>query len=344
MSRFLPLIAIGCACALVTRIDAADPSASPTAPVPALGFRALPHFFTGGPGQRRGEASGVALNSKGHIYLFQRAEPMLAEYDPNGRFVRSLGEGLFKHPHGLRIDAKDDIWTTDDESHLVLKLSPEGEVLLVLGRRNTAAEAEWLFNQPTDIAFGKEGDIYVADGYGNSRIVKFDREGKFLRAWGRYGSGHGEFDLPHSLVVDREGRVYVGDRENQRIQVFDPDGTYIAQWTSIGYPYGLFITPDQHIWMIDGGYDRIVEFGPDGRMLGAFGEPGHAAGQFAWGHFLAIGADKKLYAADVLNWRFQVFEPVAASGNASTYVPTRRMFWDRKQSAGWSTRTTTPKN
>jgi hypothetical protein len=122
MSRLLQFAAIACACAFVTRIDAAEQDVNPTSPVAALGFRPVPQFFSGGPGQRRGEASGVALNSRGHIYLFQRAEPMLAEYDPNGRFVRSLGEGLFLHPHGLRIDANDDIWTTDDESHLVIKL------------------------------------------------------------------------------------------------------------------------------------------------------------------------------------------------------------------------------
>lgn len=344
MSRLFSMVAITCACALATSIDAGEQDADITSRVAALGFNPVPHFFNGGPDQRRGEASGVALNSKGHIYLFQRAEPMLAEYDANGSFVRSLGDGLFRHPHGLRIDTNDDIWTTDDESHLVLKLSPNGEVLLVLGRRNMSAEAEWLFNQPTDVAFGKNGEVYVADGYGNSRVVKFDREGKFLKAWGRHGSGPGEFNLPHSIVVDREGRVYVGDRENQRIQIFDSEGTYLTQWTGIGYPYGLFITPDQHVWMIDGGYDRVVEFSPAGRVLGTFGEPGHGIGQFAWGHFLAIGADKRLYVADVLNWRFQVFESVSVSGEASTYTPTKRLFWNREQSTGWSTRTKTPKN
>jgi DNA-binding beta-propeller fold protein YncE len=204
MSRLLPVVAIVCGCAFVTRLEAGEQGTNPTSPVAALGYRAVPQFFSGGLDQRRGEASGVALNSKGHIYLFQRVEPMLTEYDSNGRFVRSLGDGLFQHPHGLRIDADDNIWTTDDESHLVLKLSKEGEVLLVLGRRGMSAEAEWLFNQPTDIAFGRDGEIYVADGYGNSRVVKFDREGKFIKAWGRYGSGNGEFNLPHSIVVDSE--------------------------------------------------------------------------------------------------------------------------------------------
>ena len=308
-------------------------------PVPELAYRVEPAFFSDRRHLNAGEASGVAVNSKGQIFLFQRVEPMLAEYDRNGRFLRSIGQGLFTHPHGLRIDRDDNIWITDDESHLVLKLSPEGGVLLVLGRRNMAAEATWLFNQPTDIAFGRNGEIYVADGYGNSRIVKFDRSGKFMKAWGRYGTGPGEFNLPHSVAVDEQGRVYVGDRENQRIQIFDEDGKFLTQWTGVGYPYGLTITPDQHVWMVDGGFNRIIELDPNGTILGAIGEPGHDSGQLAWGHFLTITSDRKILVADVLNWRFQAFVPAAPSGKMAKYVPTRRMYWDRAPSTGWSTRT-----
>jgi DNA-binding beta-propeller fold protein YncE len=322
----------------------AQPAPEHFQPVPELGLRVDPDFFAATEQLNAGEASAVALDSRGHIYLFQRVRPMLAEYDPGGHFIRSLGEGLFTHPHGLRIDDKDNLWTTDDGSHLVLKLSPAGHVLLVLGRKDVAAEADWLFNQPTDVAFGKDGEIYVADGYGNSRIVKFDRTGRYLGAWGRFGSGPGEFNLPHSVAVDRAGRVYVGDRENRRIQIFDGEGKLLRIWDNVGYPYGLFITPDQHVWMVDGGYDRILELGPDGQILGAIGEPGHAPGQLAWGHFLAVGTDRTVYVADVLNWRFQVFRPAPASGRAAAYLPTRRMFWERTASSGWSTRTSIPKN
>ena len=311
--------------------------------VPELGYRINPDFFHGAEHLSLGEASGIALNSKGHVFLFQRARPMLTEYDAAGNFVRTIGEGLFTHPHGLRIDRDDNIWTTDDGSHLVLKLSTAGQVLLVLGRKDVAAEADWLFNQPTDVAFGKNGEVYVSDGYGNSRVMKFDRNGKFLKSWGRYGTGPGEFNLPHSVVVDQVGNVYVGDRENKRIQIFDADGNYLKEWTDIGYPYGLFITPDQHIWMVDGGYDRIVELDQNGKILGAIGEPGHAPGQLAWGHFLAVAPDRTLYVADVLNWRFQVFKPLAPTGKVSSYIPTKRMFWDRVQSSGWSTHTAVPR-
>jgi DNA-binding beta-propeller fold protein YncE len=343
MKKFLPLAAL--TLMIVTaRAGAQDVKPPAFRPVPQLGYRVIPDFFHPQEAMNLGEASGVALNSKGHIFLFQRVNPMLAEYDEHGNFLRSLGEGLFTHPHGLRIDADGNLWTTDDGSHVVLKLSPAGRVLLVLGRKGVAAESDWLFNQPTDVAFGKNGEVYVSDGYGNSRIVQFDRDGNFLRSWGKFGTGPGEFNLPHSVAVDGQGHVYVGDRENQRIQVFDSDGNFLKQWTGIGYPYGLFITPDQHVWMIDGGFDRILELDQNGKILGALGAPGHAPGEFAWGHFLAVGMDRKIYVADVLNWRFQVFEPAASSGQLAKYVPSKRMFWDRVASSGWSTRTAVPKN
>ncbi len=309
-------------------------------PVPELPYRVVPNFFKFPKGMIAGEASGVAVNSKGHIYLFQRTKPMLAEYDAKGTFIQSIGEGLFTHPHGLRVDADDNLWTTDDGSHLVLKLDPAGNVLLVLGRINTGAEANWLFNKPADVAFAKNGDIYVADGYGNSRVVKFDRDGNYIKAWGKFGTGVGEFNLPHSVAVDAQGQVYVGDRENQRIQIFDSEGNFIKQWTGVGYPYGLLITADQHIWMTDGGYDRIVELDQNGKIVGALGDPGHKPGQMAWAHFMAMGADQTIYVADVLNWRFDVFARAAPTGNMTKYVPSARMFWGSVPSVGWSSQQT----
>jgi hypothetical protein len=336
MTRVLRLLPI----VLLLAIEAA-PQAQRTAgflPVPELGYQLVPDFFVYPSPAQEGEASGVALNSKGHIFLFQRAHPMLAEFDERGKFLRSIGEGLFDHPHGLRIDAEDNMWTTDDGNHLVLKLSPSGRVLLVLGRKDWGAEADWLLNKPADVAFGRAGEIYIADGYGNSRVVKFDREGNFIKAWGRFGSGPGEFNLPHSVVVDNQGRVLVGDRENQRIQIFDADGQFLKEWKGIGYPYGLVMTPDQHVWMADGGYDRIIELDREGQILGAFGAPGHGPGQLAWAHFLAIGADRKIYVADVLNWRFQVFAPTPATGRMTSYVPSTRRFWESTPSTGWFSR------
>jgi DNA-binding beta-propeller fold protein YncE len=273
-------------------------------PVPELGYKVSADFFQFPPIWIEGEAAGVAVNSKGHIFLFQRTKPMLSEFDENGRYLRSPGEGLFDHPHGLRVDSDDNIWTTDDTNSTVLKLSSAGKVLLILGRRNNSGEANWLFNKPTDVAFSKNGDIFVTDGYGNSRVVKFDRNGNFLKAWSTYGSGPGEFMLPHSVAIDKN-------------------------------PYGLWISPDQHVWMVDGGFDRIIEMDQTGKILGAICSPGHQPGQFAWGHFLAIASDGKLFVADVLNWRFQVFLPIKASGKLSDYTPTERQFFGFKPSDGY---------
>ena len=202
---------------------AEPPAESGFAAVPDLGYRLVPDAIAAPPEGNFFEASGAAFGPQGHLYLFQRRSPMLLEYDAQGKFLRSLADGVFDHPHGLRVDPQGNLWATDDGTHFVVKLSAEGRVLLVLGRRNNASESDWTFNSPTDVAFGPNGEIFVSDGYGNSRVVKFDAHGRFLKAWGKYGAGPGEFNLPHSIVVDARGRVYVGDRENMRIQVFDLD-------------------------------------------------------------------------------------------------------------------------
>lgn len=333
IARAITLAAIFVATAAVVSQAQKAPAYEPVA---ALPYRVVDGFFKLPPGINFGEVAGVAVNSENHIFVFQRTKPMLVEFDREGKFVRELGDGLFDHPHGLRIDAEDNIWATDDASHHVVKLDKNGRVLLVLGKRGMGAEAEWLFNSPTDVAFDKRGNIYIADGYGNSRVVKFDRTGRFLKSWGSYGTRPGEFDLPHSIVIDGNERVYVGDRENQRIQIFDTEGKFLKEWTGIGYPYGLCLGPNGNIWMADGGHGRVVELGRDGRIVGALGEPGRAPGEFAWAHFLAFARDGRLFVADVLNWRAQVFAPTGENPGVNSYVPTVRKFWESKPSTGWS--------
>lgn len=260
-----------------------------------------------------GEVSGVAFNSKEHIFVFHRGARPLVEFDSSGKFVRTFGDGLFKSAHGLRIDANDNIWVTDIGSHLVLKFSSEGHVLMVLGKIDWAGEFSNpryglpLFNQPTDVAFGPAGDIFVSDGYGNSRVMKFDKHGRFLKTWGKKGKAAGEFDLPHTIAVDSKGLVYVGDRENQRIQVFDSDGNFIKEWTDVGYPYGITITPDQSLYVADGKNERILKMNLKGEILGAFGEPGKEAGQFGWAHTIAVSPTHEIYVGEILNWRVQRF-------------------------------------
>jgi len=215
--------------------------------LPKLNYVLIPDFFQLPAEEHLVEPAGVAVNSKGHIYLFHRGKHPLMEFDPSGKFLRSIADDLFVTAHMVRVDSEDNIWTADVGSHVVLKLSPEGRVLLALGRMRIPGDDVLHFNQPTDVAWDRDGNIYVADGYGNSRVLKFDKFGNPLLGWGMKGSGPGQFDTPHTIVVDGD-LVYVGDRENARIQIFDRNGRFLRQW-SLGHPFALLITPDQFLYM-----------------------------------------------------------------------------------------------
>src|SRR5204862_230384 len=191
--------------------------------IPKLNYEAVPDFFQLPAGEHFVEVAGVAVNSKGHIFVFHRGKHPLMEFDANGKYLRSIADDLFVTAHTVRVDGEDNIWTTDVGSHVVLKLSPEGRVLLSLGRMRTPGDDVLHFNQPTDVAFDRDGNIYVADGEGNSRVLKFNKYGNVLLGWGMKGSGPGQFDLPHSIAIDGD-LAYVGDRENARIQIFDLNG------------------------------------------------------------------------------------------------------------------------
>jgi DNA-binding beta-propeller fold protein YncE len=301
------------ALALLFGVSSVRPQESSTSNRKAarLQYRLVPDFLKLPSNLYFSEVSGVALNSKGHVFVLQRGAHPLVEFDQNGNFVRSVGEGLFTRPHGLRIDGGDNIWTTDNDAHFVLKLSPEGRVSMVLGQKDHPGDDHSHFNGPDDVAFGKSGEIYVADGENNSRIVKFDRDGHFLKAWGSKGSGPGEFRLPHTIATGVQGQVYVGDRENARIQVFDADGNFLTQWADIGHPYGIFVSPDQHIWVVDAEASQVSEIDRNGGLLGSFGISGRGPGQFAGAHALAVTPRKEIFVAEVFNWRVEKFAPVA---------------------------------
>lgn len=272
-----------------------------------LPYRVVPNWPEAPPGWNLGETSGVSKDSRGHIYVFNRGPHALLEFEPGGKFVREIGEGLFASSHGVRVDSQDNIWTVDVDGHCVLKFSPQGRVLMVLGRKGRGGEGDAQFNRPTDIAFAANGDFFVADGYGNSRVMKFAKDGRFLKKWGKKGAAPGEFNLPHSVIVDNRGRVYIGDRENKRIQIFDADGNFIREWTHLGSPWGLEITPDQNIYMADGYANRVLKLDIEGQVLGTLGSPGKAPGQFAFAHHLCVGKDEAIYVAEILNWRVQKF-------------------------------------
>jgi len=200
-------------------------------------------------------ATGVDIDPKGNIYVFHRnpAMPIMA-FDRNGRFLRAWGQGMFKTTHFLRTDHEGNVWVTDRGDHQVFKFSPEGKLLMTLGRKGVVGDNESrdAFNGVADLVIAKNGDIFIADGEStNTRVVKYSKDVKFVTWWGVLGTEPGKFDEPHSIAIDSQGRLYVGDRRNKRVQVFDQNGKFLQQWTHLGTPWGVFVKGDR-LYMVDG--------------------------------------------------------------------------------------------
>ncbi len=207
-------------------------------------------------GMEWGQVISVDMAPDGTIWAFHRAEPPILRFDADGNLIQSFGEGLFVRPHGFHIDRDGFIWATDQlgrdgRGHQVFKFNQDGEVLLTLGTKGIGGEGPDTFNGPTDVAIGANGDIFVTDGHFNNRVVKFSEDGSFIQAWGSKGTAPGQFDLPHTIAIDSQGRVFVGDRSNARIQIFDPNGTFLEQWDQFGRVSGILITPDDTIYVAD---------------------------------------------------------------------------------------------
>lgn len=185
-------------------------------------------------------------------------DPVL-KFDETGKLVKSFGAGMLVFPHGLSVDRDGNVWVTDGlgrngKGHQVFKFSPEGKVLMTLGKAGVAGSGNDEFNAPSATLVAPNGDIFVADGHGgntNARIVKFDKTGKFIKTWGKKGSGPGEMDGPHTLAMDSQGRLFLGDRGNNRIQIFDQEGNFIAQWTQFSRPSGVYIDKNDVIYVAD---------------------------------------------------------------------------------------------
>jgi sugar lactone lactonase YvrE len=261
-----------------------------------------------------GGVSGVAINSKGHIFLLHRGPNPLMEFDADGKFIRALGEGLFDRPHGLRIDAEDNIWTTDIAGHVVCKFSPAGRILMVLGVRGRPGE--WhdyghlrLFNEPNDLAFAKDGDVIVLQGHGKapSQVLVFDRDGNLKKAWGRHGSAPGELDLPHSVALDPDGLLHIADRNNARIQVFDIDGRFVRESRHPGTPCGLCAGPDGFLYLAHGHTGLVKKLDWQGNVLGETGGQGKTLGRFGEAHYIAVSGRGEVFVTDTLNWRVQKY-------------------------------------
>ncbi len=199
------------------------------------------------------------VDAKGNIWVFHRADPTILQFAPSGMLLKSFGKGMFVQPHGMAIDRDGNIWVTDAQAkdgkgQQVFKLSPDGKVLMTLGKAGVAAEGPDSFNGPTDVVIAPNGDIFVSDGHvmnANGRVVKFSKDGKFIKTWGKKGKGPGEMDTPHAIAMDSRGRLFVADRANNRIQIFDQDGKFLDQWKQFGRPSGVSIDKNDTIYVVD---------------------------------------------------------------------------------------------
>jgi DNA-binding beta-propeller fold protein YncE len=271
-------------------------------------YLVVPHWPQLPDGYKFGQVSAVAPDGHGEVFVFHRGEHPIVVFDRTGKFLRSFGDGLITKAHGLRFDAKGNVWITDVGNHTVRKFTHDGKLQLTLGMEGKPGDSTGQFNQPADIAFGPHGDLYVADGYGNSRVVKYSADGTFLKAWGKKGSGDGEFNLVHAVVVDSNGVVYVGDRENNRIQIFDADGNFKGKWTEFGAPFGLFLDGHAHRFLVaDGRAHRCAVLDPHGRVLETWGKQGSEPGQFDLPHSISMDTDGSVYVTEITGQRVQKF-------------------------------------
>ena len=267
-------------------------------------------------GATMGAAASVAFDARGHLFVLARGAQALFEFDPNGKFVRAFGEGLFTRTHGLHIDREGDIWVTDVNAHVVVKLSPQGHVLLTLGVKGEAGEwneaaGSRRLNQPTGVVVSSTGEIFVTQGHtpgavGDPRVLKFDRNGAFIKSWGGKGKGPGQFDVAHGVAIDAKGLLWVADRENQRLQIFDADGVFVRELKYAGVPCGVAIG-DRYIYMVNGFAGQLLRLDLEGRVLAATGRPGNGLGEFGEAHAVAVSPRGDIYVADSVNARVHKF-------------------------------------
>jgi len=289
-------------------------------------------------GFKMGNPTGLAIDTSGRLVVFRRSyrvwpatgplpdspitDKTILILDPNsGEIIDSWGENRFLMPHGLNIDQYNHVWVTDCALHQVMEFTHDGKLLRQFGIAKEPGDDSSHFNLPTDIAFTPTGDFYVSDGYGNSRVVKFSREGKYLLEWGRHGKGPGEFDIPHGITVGANGRVYVADRENNRVQVFDSGGKFIAQWADDSYGRLCAITnAGEHLIAVDDkvtamalvhlGSD-VLEFDEAGKLLNRFGRSGDYDGHKCWYHDVVTDKEGNIYVADILENTIQKFKRIS---------------------------------
>lgn len=296
----------------------------PQRPLQALDTWALPGYHAVDPATQLqlpadiawDRVSSVAFTPEGNLLVLHRGPQPLLEFDAQGKFLRAFGEGTgLVFAHGLDVTDAGDIWLTDLRTQQVLKLDRDGKVLLTLGTANTGglwdeASGAHYFDQPNETALDSQGNLYVAQGHGQGepRVLKFAPDGSFLTQWGSRGSEPGQFAVAHSIKIDSQDRIYVADRENQRIQIFDTEGTFLEQWTYNAMVCALFLHDDGSIWMTSGFDGELARIDPaDGKLIGALGSPGNGIGQFGEAHFLTVDGEHDIFVADVVNRRVQIY-------------------------------------
>ena len=356
MKLYIPILAAACFGAFAFGQE-------PATPAPEIPFDSVPNLLKLPPDLHLGEASGVAINSKKHIFVFTRGNSTgpafgataatILEFGPDGRYIREIGHNLYawSFAHAIRFDKDDNLWAVDKGSNMIIRFNPEGRVTMVIGRKQEASDAEtkaWehlnpplppqngRFRQPTDVTWDPAGDIFISDGYINSRVAKLTRDGDWIKSFGEPGKGQAQFNTVHSIAADVKGTLYVADRGNRRIQVFDSDGNFQRFITidippdadaqpaignkpdltnylqnggtqSPGAPWALCITPppNQVLYVSDAFPGRIYKLSLDGKVLGMLGRSGKQLKQFGWIHEIACPNESTLYVAEILNWRVQ---------------------------------------
>ncbi len=271
---------------------------------------------------------GVSVDAQDRIYIFTRSAPSVQVYEPDGRFVRAWHTEDMVSPHHIQVDPEGNVWVTDFQGHLVQKYTPEGKLLLTLGTRGEAGRDGSHFGGVTDVAVLRSGDVFISDGYHNRRIAHFDKHGKFIKDWGSQGRGPGQFALPHGIAADSRERLYVADRDNARVQVFDTNGNVLAVWEDVITPWGVFVDKEDNIWVCGsspvrrgGGWaispppDQLVmKFDAEGRVLlkvpfvknaEGTGKPG----EVNWLHGIALDSQGNLYVGTIEGQRAQKFVP-----------------------------------
>jgi DNA-binding beta-propeller fold protein YncE len=249
-----------------------------------------------------GAVSSVAIGNDDEIYILQRGEVPLLAFDKDGKYLRGWGQGLFKVPHGLRVDREGNIWTTDNGNHVLRKFDRQGHLLGTIGTEGKAGGGETGFKSPDDLVIDRAGNFYVADA-GNGRIVKLSPEGKFVTAWGKKGKAEGEFATAHGLAIDGNDRIYVADRGNKRVQIFDSSGKHVATWSFGGNPFGLIVVGDELI-ATDGDVHKIYHLDPSGKTVASWGDPK----SLLLPHLMDRDSRGRLYVSEVNGKRVQIFE------------------------------------